>query len=75
MEAIVSMLESIGNFIASIVDVVLGLIQDILYIIEITAQTVASIPTYFTWMPSASLSLLVTIFGVVVVYKVLGREG
>lgn len=75
MEAIVSMLNSIGNFIASIVDVVLGLVQDVVYVIQITAKTVASIPTYFTWLPTAAAGLIVTIFGVVVVYKVIGREG
>lgn len=75
MEAIVSMLESIGNFFASIVEFVIDMVNDIVYVVELTGQTVVSIPGYFSWLPPAASALIVTIFGIVVVYKVLGREG
>lgn len=59
----------------TICDFVIDTIQDILYVVKLTAETVASIPDYFAWMPPAALATVVTIFGVVVIYKVLGREG
>ena len=70
--------DAITGFIDSVmtcVDFLIDTIKDILYVVKLTAETVASIPDYFSWMPAAALGTLVTIFGIVVIYKVLGREG
>lgn len=74
MEAIGNFLKGIGDLLMGLVDFVVGFIEDIVYMITITAKAVASIPGYFTWIPGEVLALIVVIFGVVVVYKVLGRE-
>lgn len=68
-------IQSIGTFFTSIYDFVIGTFEDIVYVIRLTAHFVAQIPEYFSWLPPEALVLVVSIFAVVVIYKVLGREG
>lgn len=68
-------IQNIGTFFTSLYDFVISFFEDIVYIIRLTAGFVAKIPDYFSWLPSEALALVVSIFAVVVIYKVLGREG
>lgn len=68
-------LKDIFNGIMMLVDFVISFVQDIVYLIGLTADFVAKIPSLFSWLPSEALSLIMIAFGIVVVYKVLGREG
>lgn len=72
---IMEWLESIFSFFKSIYDFVVSFFEDIVYIIQLTAAFVARIPSYFSWLPAEALTLIVALFAVVVIYKVLGREG
>lgn len=65
---ILDFFQNIGSFIVDF-------IGDILYIVKITGESVSKIPEYFSWLPSEALALVVAIFSVVVIYKILGREG
>lgn len=76
------MLETIKDFflgladvITSLVDFVVGLIEDIVYVVKLCGTFVLKIPVFFSWLPAPAVALIVSIFGVVVVYKILGREG
>lgn len=76
------MLETIKNFfvgiadvITSLIDFVIGFIEDIVYVVKLCGTFVAKIPLLFSWLPQEAVALVVIIFGVVVIYKVLGREG
>lgn len=82
MDAIVNFVKGISkgingilNFFNSIIDFVISFIEDIVYIIKLTGEFVLNIPSYFSWLPSSVVAMLVAIFAVVVIYKVLGREG
>lgn len=75
MDAIITFFEGIAAVLTGAVDFLIGLIQDIVYIVQLTAKAVASIPSYMSWLPAPVVALLVTIFAVVVIYKILGREG
>lgn len=66
---------SIGEFFSSIFDFVLDFFSDIAYVIKLTGEFVLGIPDYFSWLPPEAVALIVSIFGIVVIYKVLGREG
>lgn len=66
---------SIGEFFNSIFDFVLDFFSDIAYVIKLTGEFVLGIPDYFSWLPAEAVALIVSIFGIVVIYKVLGREG
>lgn len=76
------MLETIKDFflgvsgvITSLVDYVIGFIEDIVFVVKLCGAFVAKIPLLFSWLPAEAVALVVIIFGVVVIYKVLGREG
>ena len=75
MKAIADFLQAIGNAILSAIDFVVGFFQDIVYIIQLTGKVLSQIPSYFSWLPSELLAIILTIFAVVVIYKILGREG
>lgn len=73
--AIKDFLEGFVNLISSLVDFVITIIQDIVYVVKLCATFVAKIPSLFGWLPVSVTSVLVMIFSVVVIYKILGREG
>lgn len=75
MEDILEFFEQLMESITSVVDFVISFFQDIVYIVEITGQVLAQIPSYFAWMPAEVVALLVTLFAIVVIYKIAGREG
>jgi len=75
MQAILDFFTGIWNVITSLIDFVVGIVEDLVYVVKLTGTFLAQIPNYFSWLPSAYVTLIVTIFGIVVVYKVLGREG
>lgn len=66
---------TIGELITAGFDFVVGFFGDIVYLVQITGKFVTQIPSYFSWLPAPILTLVVSIFAVVVIYKVLGREG
>lgn len=68
-------LNSVFDLFSSLYDFVIGIFEDIVYVIRLTAHFVAKIPDYFDWLPPEALVLVVGIFAIVVIYKVLGREG
>lgn len=76
------MLETIRQFfigfadiVTGLVDFIIGFVQDIVFVVKLTGSFVAKIPQLFAWLPSGVVAIIITIFGVVVIYKVLGREG
>lgn len=75
MQAIIDFLAGIWNVVTSLIDFVIGIVEDLVYVIQLTGTFLLQIPVYFAWLPSAYITLIVTIFGVVVIYKILGREG
>lgn len=75
MDAIVSFFSGIGNFLISVCDFVISFFGDLIYIIQLLGKIAFSIPGYFSWLPDNLLALLLTLFAIVVIYKILGREG
>lgn len=75
MGAIIDFLQGIAEGIKAGVEFLLSMIQDVAYVVELTAKFVVDIPTYLSWLPPEIVVLVVSIFAVVVIYKILGREG
>lgn len=75
MDAIIKFFTGLGELLIGAVDFLIGLIGDILYIVQLTAKAVMAIPAYLAIFPPPVIALLMTIFSVVVIYKILGREG
>lgn len=75
MQSIIGFFEGIATAIVSVIDFVVSFFEDVVYLIKLTARFLGQLPSYFVWLPSPIVALLLTIFAVVVIYKVLGREG
>lgn len=74
MTAVIDFLNGIASGILAIVDFMSDMIADILYLVQLTAEFVVKIPEYLSFMPEPVLAIIVTMFVVVVIYKILGRE-
>lgn len=75
LDTIKKFIQGISDMLLTLWDFVIDFFEDIAYVVELTTSFVVGIPTYFSWLPAELLALIVAIFGVVVIYKVLGREG
>ena len=75
MQVLIDFFKSFSDIISTLVDFVIGLFEDLVYMVKLLGQVVMNIPAYFSWLPNSVLMLIVTLIGVVVVYKILGREG
>lgn len=74
MTAIINFIQGIAAGVQAAIDFLLGLIQDVAYVVQLTAEFVLQIPEYLSWLPAPVLAVIVSIFVVVVIYKILGRE-
>ena len=75
MRAILEFFAAIGDFISGAFQFLLSCVADLVYIVQLTAKAVAAIPSYLRLLPPSVIALLTTIFAVVVLYKIFGREG
>lgn len=75
LSGIINGLDGIVRFINAIYDFIIDIVEDIAYVIKITGQFVVQIPGYLGWLPAGVVYIIVAMFSVVVIYKVLGREG
>lgn len=75
MSAIIDFLVGLCEIIESLFAFVFGIIGDLLYVIGLMASIVVRLGDMLGWLPGPCITLVVTTFGIVVIYKVLGREG
>lgn len=75
MDALLQFFQGIGTAITSIFDFIFSMVSDLVYLVGLTGKFLAHIPSYFSWLPPQLLTLLVSIFSIVVLYKIFGREG
>lgn len=75
MRSLIKLLKNIGKIITTIVTFVISFFKDLVYVIELTGKFLAQLPSYFSWLPTELLTILLVIFSIVVIYKILGREG
>lgn len=75
LSTIKDILFNIGNFFTSVYEFFLKLCKDIVFIVKATGKAVSVIPDLFSWLPASILSIILVAFGVIVIYKIMGREG
>lgn len=75
MDAIINFFEGITNVITGVIGFIVDFFGDIVYMVQLLGQIAVQLPTYFAWLPSQVLSALVLVFTLVILYKILGREG
>lgn len=75
MNAIISFFQGIGDAIVAVFDFIVSFFGDLIYVIQLLGKVIAGVPSYFLWLPAELVALLVTLLLIVVIYKILGREG
>ena len=63
------------NILDSLVSLLLELLTNLVCMVTMLLRVSSSIPNYFTWLPENIVALISVGITVVVLYKVLGREG
>ena len=74
MGAIIDFIKSIGEAIIALVEFVIKMIGDLIYVVGLLGELLPVLPNFLTWLPAAVGSLLMVVFGVLVVLRVLGRS-
>ena len=69
------LLSNILDLLVSFFTAIGDLLFDLFEVISKVNIAVRFLPNLFSWLPDSVSAILLTTFGVVVVYKVLGREG
>lgn len=75
MNALISFFTGIADAVTGFFAFVFSIIGDLVYLVQLTGKLLLQIPVYFSWLPGELLALVALIFTIVVLYKVLGREG
>lgn len=75
MKAVVKAIKGLVQAVEILIDFVVDLFEDLIYMIELLGEFIVNIPTYLSWLPAPVIAIIVTIFSIVVIYKIIGREG
>lgn len=75
MDAIISFFQGIGNAIVAVFDFVVSFFSDLVYLIQLLGSALANMPGFLNWLPPEMVTLLLVLVSIVVIYKILGREG
>lgn len=75
MQALIDFFVSFGNVVSSVFEFIIKFFKDLIYIIGLLGNLIVSLHSMIGWLPSACISLTVTAFSIVVIYKIMGREG
>lgn len=75
MGAIIDFFTGIGDAIGTVINFVVQLFTDMLTMLQLLAKFIGDIPSYFGWLPSSVVAVVIIIFSIVVIYKIIGREG
>lgn len=60
---------------SSLVDILIERLKDVVYLIKLLGEFAIKLPTYFTWIPNNIYYVIGTMLSIVILYKILGREG
>lgn len=75
MDALLQFFDGIATAITSAFDFVFSFFVDLVYLVGLTGRFLLQIPSYFSFLPDELLASLITLFSLVVLYKIIGREG
>lgn len=76
MQAIIDFFTGIIDGLVAIVKFVIDTIKDIVHMVQLVGETMLKIPDLLSgFLPAEVVTAVLLIFGVVVIYKILGREG
>lgn len=74
MSGIIQFFTGIADIISAIVNFIVTIFKDFVYVIKLLFSTTRNIQIYFNWLPSTIATLIVTAIAIAIIYKVLGRD-
>lgn len=75
MQAIFDLFTGFIDLVTFIVEYVIGMIEDIVYMVQLLGDIVLELPNYLGWLPTVVVTNFMLIISIVVIYKIIGREG
>lgn len=75
MDAIIKFFTGIGDAITSIIDFIISFFSDFLTLLQILAKVPQYVSDSLRWMPPQFLTMIGLLISLVILYKILGREG
>lgn len=75
MQALIDFFSGFADLLYAAGQFLIGVILDLVYVVGLLGSLMVKIPDMIGWLPSACISLTVTVFSIVLIYKILGREG
>lgn len=75
MQDILDALYSIADALFSVLEVIGDFINDLVWTVELLGKAILNVPNYISWLPKPLIAIVMGCFSVVIIYKVLGREG
>lgn len=75
LQDIFDALKNIVSFFTGIGDFILDTIRDLTYMISVLGTVSSGIQEYLSWLPPGFLLIVVATISIVVIYKIVGREG
>lgn len=74
LKGVLDILTKIGDFFSSVVDFIVSFFSDVVNFVKMLGVFVSKIPYWFSWLPAPALALVITMVGVIVLLRVLGRD-
>lgn len=74
LQGILDVLIKIGDFFTSVIDFIVSFFSDVVNFVKMLGVFASKIPTWFSWLPAPALALVVTLIGVVILLRVVGRD-
>ena len=75
MKAIVEFLSGIGDAIVKVWEFALALFRDFMQFLELLTKMPEILAKVLSWIPGEIWISLSLLFGIVILYKIIGREG
>lgn len=79
ISALKSIFSAIVNFfdlVVSLVEFIFSLVEDLIKVVGLLVQSLVNLPSFLNaFLPTAFVSVCMVILSIVVIYKVMGREG
>lgn len=75
LDGIFKAIQTIVQFIEGLWSFLTQFFEDVVNLVTLLKDWLLALPDLLSFLPSSLMALIITGFGIVVLYKVLGREG
>lgn len=75
MSAVANFFSSVGDLLVSLGQWFIDTLLDLWYAISMMIDFSLMLPQVFAWLPASAVLVMTMTFAIVVIYKILGREG